>query len=354
MSPLNQLAFLFLIIFSAHSYADESEIKVFRELGSDTPPANIAVSKSGRIFMSTHQAYGSEHKVVEVLPDGSYRPYPEYNFFPELGGVLGAIVDEKGIFWFLTTTWGKDAMGRVIGWDTKKEELYKIFYIARPLVHDAYILNDLAVDRKHDVIYITETASDTTSALLVIDIDTGYVRRVLEGSVATIAEDKPMVIDGKTVKMQGKEARVGVNPITIDTKNEWVYFAPMSSESIYRAKTVDLIDSTLSNSVLESRVEKYASKPMSDGITIDKAGNIYVSDITNNAVGVITTDRKYKVLYKDNNKLSWVEGFANAGKNIYVTSNKLHNSPAFNNATPTPSEFYILQFNPLAFASFGR
>lgn len=335
--------------------AKEIGLKVFRELDSNTPPANIAVSEDGRVFMSTHLAYGPLHKVVEVLPDGSFIPYPKAEFFPPLNGILGTIVDKKGIFWFIDTIWGKDAMGRVIGWDINKNELYKIFYITRPIVNDAYILNDMAVDRDNEAIYITETAEATTSALLILDLKTGLVRRVLNGSFATVPEDKPLVINGVTVKMQGQEARVGVNPITIDVKNEWVYFAPMSGESLYRIKTTDLNNHKLSDKELTARVENYAPKPMGDGITMDADNNIYVSDLSNNAIGVITPDRKYKILHQDNHLLSWVEGFSTAGKlGILATTNQLHNSPAFNNVKPTPNTFYIVQFESLGEATIGR
>lgn len=337
-----------------NAYKDNT-FKIYRELDSNTPPANIAVSKEGRVFMSTHLAYSPPHKVVELLPDGSYTPYPNTQFFPPLNGVLGAIVDRENIFWFVDTIWGKDAMGRVIGWDINKNELYKIFYIARPMVHDAYILNDMAVDRDNEAIYITETADATTSALLVLDLKTGLVRRVLNGSFATIPEDKTIVIDSKPLTMQGKVARVGVNPITIDVNNEWVYFAPMSGETLYRVKTEDLNNQQLTEKVLTARVENYAKKPMGDGITMDADNNIYVSDLMNNAIGVITPDRKYKILHQNNRFLSWVEGFATAGKaGIYATSNQLHNSPAFNNVKPTPNKFYIVQFDALGEATIGR
>lgn len=330
-------------------------LEIFRQLNSDVPPANIAVSQGGRVFLSTHLAYGPTLKVVELLADGTHRKYPNMDFHPPLNGVLGAIVDRKDIFWFLDTIWGKDGMGRVVGWDINKDELYKIIYIARPIVNDAYILNDMAVDRDNDAIYISETADEETSALLVVDLKTGLVRRVLSGSASTIPEDKPLIIDNKVVNMQGKEARVGVNPITIDINNEWVYFAPMSSESLYRIKTKDLLNQGLSPTQLEQRVERYSDKPMGDGMTIDSAGNIYVSDLAGNAIGVITTDRKYQTLFADSTLLSWTEGFANAGdQGIYATTNKLHRSPAFNNEKPTPNQFYIVRFKPMAFATFGR
>ncbi|GLR69801.1 L-dopachrome tautomerase-related protein [Agaribacter marinus] len=343
------------VLFSNTLAFATDSFEIFRKLDSEIPPANIGVSDDGRIFMSTHLAYGSDHKMVELLADGSYQPYPKMDFYPALNGILGTIVDKHGILWFLDTIWGKDAMGRVIGWDINKNELYRIYYIARPIVNDAYILNDMAVDRDNDAMYITETADATTSALLVLDLKTGLVRRVLNGSFATVPEDKDLIIDGKIVNMQGKPARVGVNPITIDVNNEWVYFSPMSGQTLYRVKTSDLINQSLSDEALTKRVEAYADKPMGDGITIDAANNVYVSDLTNNAIGVITPDRKYKILHQDAQKLSWVEGFSTAGDvGILATSNKLHRSPAFNNDKPTPDDFYILKFKPLGEAVIGR
>ncbi len=332
----------------------QNDFVVFRELGVDVPPANIAVSQEGRIFMSTHQAYGAENKVVELLPNGEVSKYPDAKFNPELTGVLGTIVDKHDVLWMLNTNWDFP-LGRVIGWDINKNELHKVFYITRPIFKDAYILNDMAVDRTNDMMYITDTSAGETSALLVLDLNTGDVRRVLEGSVSTIAEDKQMVVEGKVLHMQGVEARVGANPITIDVNDEWVYYAPMTSEVIYRVKTSDLIDASLSSVELDARVEKYADKPMGDGITIDAAGNLYVSDLTNNAIGVINTEREYSILHKDDKVLSWVEGFANAGANrMLATANKLHQSAAFNNEEMKSGEFYIVEFESMAEATLGR
>lgn len=343
---------LFCVSFLAGAESPTT-FEVWHKLDSKVPPANIAATKEGRIFLSTHQAYGSPYKLLEITKDGQFLPYPNEQLSKAMFSVLGVVADTKGILWFLDTRWDHHS-SRVIGWDTKKEALYREIYISRPHIGGAYILNDLAVDRKNNAIYITDTADAENSALLVVDITTGKVRRVLSGSPFTTPEDKDMVIEGKVLPFGEGAARIGVNPITIDPKNEWVYFAPMTSEALYRVQTKDLLDDRLSEAELRKRVERFADKPMSDGITIDKVGNVYISDITNNALGVVTAKGEYKQLFQDP-RLAWVEGFANDGKRgMLATANQLHRSKAFNKTSSSTDEFYIIRFKPLAHASHGR
>ncbi|GEA01552.1 periplasmic protein [Alteromonas sp. KUL17] len=348
------IALLILIVspLSLRVFA-EPNFDVLFELDETVPPANIAVTPEGRTFLSTHQAYGANYKLLEITQDGEFAPYPNKAFSESMFSVLGTVADKEGVLWFLDTRWDYHS-GRVIGWDTKTETLFKMFHITKPYIGENYILNDLAVDRTHNAIYISDTADAKTSALIVIDIDTGYIRRVLSGSTYTIPEDKNIVIDGKVLPMGEENARIGVNPITIDHNDEWVYFAPMTSESLYRVKTEDLLNDTLNDARLASKVEFFARKPFSDGITIDTAGNIYVSDITKSTLGIINNKRQYQPLFKDE-RLAWVEGFANAGdKGILATANQLHRSKAFNKSSTSTNKFYIIRFTPKANAGFGR
>lgn len=339
-------------VFSKYVLA-AANFDVLFELDETVPPANIAVTPDGRTFLSTHQAYGADYKLLEITQHGEFVPYPNKTISESMFSVLGTVADEEGILWFLDTRWDYHT-GRVIGWNTKTETLFKTFHITKPYIGDNYILNDLAVDRTHNAIYITDTADDKTSGLIIVDINTGKIRRVLSGSTSTIPEDKDMVIDGKVLPMGEENARIGVNPITIDHKDEWVYFAPMTSESLYRVKTEHLLNEKLSDESLASKVEFFAKKPFSDGITIDKAGNIYISDITKNALGIINSEGQYEQLFKDK-RLAWVEGFANAGdKGILATANQLHRSKAFNKSSSSTNEFYIIRFTPKASAGFGR
>ena len=234
--------------------------------------------------------------------------------------------------------------GRIVAWDTDRESLHQIITLAPPVTRPESFLNDLAVDREHQFIYIADTASPKTAALIVVDLKTGQARRLLEGSSFTKPEDINMVIDNRIITNKGKPVRIGVNPITIDPTNKWLYFAPMSGTSLYRIRTKDLRDRSLNNTALAKRVERYGDKPISDGITIDRAGNVYMTSITEDAIGVTRADGSYQILYQRDD-LSWPDGFA-VGPNdyIYATINELHRSPVLDRGkNSTKGEFNSLR-----------
>ena len=333
-------------------------IEHIANLPEETPPGNIAIAPDGRIFLSVHGFYNQPVKVVELLKDGSTKPYPTeaWAHAPAgstsgLHGVLGINVDAEGILWLLDTSSPEHA-GRLIGWDTQAEQLHRILYLAKPVIADHSFLNDLAIDLKHKAIYIADTG---TEAIIVVNLVTGQARRVLGGSAFTRTEAIDMVIDGKLVEMNGAPARLGINPITIDPQNDYLYWGAMSGTAIYRIKTADLNDSALTNAELAGRVERYGEKPISDGITIDDAGNVYVTSITDDSIGIVQPDGVYKTLYQAD-ELSWPDGFAvGPGNYIYVTINELHRSPGLNKGeNHSKGEFKVMRFKALSNAQPGR
>ncbi len=341
--------------------AHAQNVEVVATFGADTPPGNIAISSAGRLFMSVHEFYGQPVRVVEVASNGATTPYPSEAWAhapdgdgPGLHGVLGLRADRDGVLWMLDGA-GEGHSGRLVGWDTRSETLHRIIYLAEPVTRPSSFLNDLAVDREHDAIYVADPASPETAALIVVDLNTGRARRVLEGSAFTQPEDVDMVIDDTVVTLGGAPARIGVNPITIDPTNTWLYFAPMSGTAMYRVKTEHLRDESLSAAELEDRVERYGDKPISDGSTIDGGGNVYVTSITDDSIGVVRPDGAYETLFQRDD-MSWPDGFAyGPDDKIYVTVNELHRSPVLNGGDDaTQGEFKIIRFDALAPGALGR
>lgn len=347
--------------FAIAASAAQAELETVASFGRETPPGNIAVGPDGRIFMSQHRFFGEPLRVVEVKADGSVIPYPNAAWAnaprgdgPGLFGVLGLRCDRDGILWMLDGA-GEGHAGRLVAWDTRTETLHRIVTLAPPVTRGDVFLNDLAVDREHEAIYIADTASPTLAALIVVDLETGRARRVLEGSEFTRPEDIDMVIDGTVVTLGGNPVRIGVNPIAVDPTNTWVYFGPMSGTAIYRVRTVDLLDETLAADTLAARVERYGDKPISDGSTVDGGGNVYISAVTEDAIGVVRADGSYATLYRRDD-LSWPDGFAYGPDDfIYVTVNELHRSPALNRGVDaSQGEFKIMRFPALAPGASGR
>lgn len=337
-------------------------METYLEFDKSIPPGNLAIGPDGRMFMSVHEFYGPELRIVEVMPDGSTKPYPTETWAraPQddadgLNGVLGLRADREGILWMLDGQ-GENQTGRIVGWDTKTETLHAIHYIGAPVARPTSFLNDLAVDRDHEAIYISDTGDGQNSAIIVVDLESGRARRVLEGSKYTIPEDTPMVIDGREITLGGNPAKIGINPITVDPTNTWVYFAPMTASAMYRIRTTDLLDESLSDADLEARVERYGDKPISDGSTVDTGGNVYITAMTDNALGVTKPDSSYEVLYQSDDELPWPDGFSiGADGYVYATINELHRSPVLNGGEDASQGIYkIVRFKALADAVSGR
>lgn len=339
------------------------DLEIVAEFSLENPPGNIAITPQGRLIMSQHQFYGAPLRVVEVMDDGSVTAFPNQAWSSEpnsngvgLHTVLGLRSTENGVVWMLDRSPGNGQPGKLVAWDTINDELSQVIYIPQPIIKDSPFLNDLAVDLEHNAIYITDTAGGDDSALIVVDLNTGFARRVLEGDRSTRPEDLEMVIDERTITLAGEPAKIGINPITVDPDNQWVYYAPMSGTSIYRIATADLLDKSLSSEELSSKVQRYGDKPICDGITVDGAGNVYITAITDNAIGVVDQSGNYRTLYQDDNLLSWTDGMAFSQDNyIYVTVSQLHNSPPLNNGENAfQSPFYLVKFPALASGKVGR
>ena len=343
--------------------AQTDELEIVAEFPAEHPPGNIAITPKGRLFMSQHQFFGAPLRVVEVLDDGKVEPFPSEAWSSEpnqkgigLNTVLGLRSDKDGIVWMLDRSGGSGQPGKIVAWDTENDELYQVIYLPQPIIPESPFLNDLAIDLEHNAIYITDTATGEDSALIVVDLITGFSRRVLEGDISTRPEDIPMIINERIINLGGEPAKIGANPITIDPENEWVYYAPMSSTSLYRVATEDLLDESLSPEELSSRVERYGDKPICDGITVDGDGNVYITSITENAIGVVDATGKYEILYQDDKLLSWTDGMAFSKDNyVYATVSQLQNSPVLNNGeNDFQAPFYIVRFPALASGKVGR
>ena len=84
------------LLFSNGALANNSELTTVATFDAQHPPGNIAITPSGRKFLSIHGFYGQNQKIMELLSDGTTKPYPNeqwayaYNEGKGFYGVLGS------------------------------------------------------------------------------------------------------------------------------------------------------------------------------------------------------------------------------------------------------------------------
>ena len=130
----------------------------------------------------------------------------------------------------------------------------------------------------------------------------------------------------------------------------------MQGDDIWRVRTRDLLDRSFSPQALGKRVERYGEKPVSDGISIDGGGCVYITDVVENAIGITGPRGHYRIYVRDKNLLVWLDGIS-AGPDgwMYATVNKLHRSAVLaggENRSDPP--YYVVRFRAISEAVPGR
>jgi len=354
-------------------------IDVERYAQFDTRAGNPAVTPDGRLLVSNHPfPYGEtpDYRVVEYVDDETVRPFPNeaWSTPPDGDGVgihslIGLRADPTGIVRILDIGDIENGhLPKLVSWDTTTDSLHRVDHIPAHATTPLSFMQDFAYDAVRNAIYIADLGlSDDPSApgnpgLVALDLDTGRTRRVIE--------DHPSVLpdEGVTPVMEGdpvvqptddgayEPLRGGLDGITIDPSFEWVYFCAITSESVYRVHAADLLDESLTDDELDDRIERYGDKEICDGITVDTAGNVYITDMTNNAVGVTRPSGEYEVLVRDDERFLWPDGFCcGPDGHICFTVTQLHRSPPFNRGEEESYHpFELFRFESLAPVTVGR
>ena len=246
----------------------------------------------------------------------------------------------------------------------QRQQLAKLIEIAPEAAPNGSFLNDLAIDSERQIAYIADTGSirsGKNTALIVIDLQNGEARRLLQDHVSVVAKDEDFVAEGRTLKVAPKEGepfspRVAADPIALGPNNSWLYYGPMSGDTLYRIRTADLLDENLDAKALGAKAEAYGPRPYSDGISVDTEANVYISAVQSNALGVLGSDGKYRELVRDDDKLAWPDAMSYGPDGmLYVVVNQLHRTAVLNGGEASSKPpYYIVRLKPLADGVVGR
>ena len=300
-------------------------------------PGALAVVGS-RVFVALNPVGAPDAKMIELLPGGRRQPYPSGVLSRGFGAVTGLASDGGGGLWILDS--GADGKPpRVIGWNTIDERRLRALRIPATALQNNSFLSALAVSRAHQVAFVADRSradwtGDSHPALLVVSLENGETRRLLEDHSALEPDALPVAVDRRPVvhrELDGsvEKLRLGVSSLSLNPAGTFLYLAPLNGGTVWRVRVADLLDTALAPSELATRVESYAERPSGPALLAWDDGRVVVSDVEGHALRV-TSPGGQTVLAEDP-RLAWPDALARGPEDwVYVSVNQLNLHPALN------------------------
>lgn len=295
------------------------------------PPGNIAVADNGDVYLTLHPEASPKINVAKLV-DGEAQAFPNVQWQP--GGtephafneVLSVRIDQQQQLWVLDN--GKHGLNnvRLFAFDLATGEMKKRFTFSRAEFALGSHANDFQISNDGNFIIISDASVFAKNPSLVIyDVKNDSARRVLEQHESVLAGKFEPVVQGRKMTLFGLfTVNPGVDGLVLDANNDFLYYASISADQLYRVSYKALIDNELSSAELAAQVEAVGAKTMTDGMAMDAEGNVYLSDLEHSAIVRRTPEGTLETLLKSAS-IRWPDGFSNGPNGqLYFTCSSLH------------------------------
>ncbi|MEW6342189.1 MAG: L-dopachrome tautomerase-related protein [Pseudomonadota bacterium] len=273
----------------------------------------VTLTSSGRMFaaMPRWPGFTSTPSVIEIRPDGELRPYPGrgWNDWREGKDATRAFVCVNTAHCFdgtylwvvdtgslpLSPTSVQRGAQKLVQIDTRNDQVVSTI-VFDDLLPAGASLNDLRIGGGY--IYLTESG---LGSIVVVDLNTGQKLHRLANDPTTKADPKRPKIGrgGKWLTLpDGTPQVTNADPIELSPDNQWLYYQPASGP-LYRVPTRYLIDSSVSEQTLSSKVEYVYDTPTLGGTAMDSSGNIFLAESARPRISVLAPDGSVRTLVED-------------------------------------------------------
>lgn len=319
----------------------------YYEVAATTPKqlAGVTISKTGRIFVNFPRWVDEPTpSVAEIAADGSLVPSPNeaINAWDQTPGesardhfvsVQSVVVDEEeDALWILdpASPYFRAVVpggAKLVRVDLATNEVTRVYHFDDESAPVKSYFNDVRFARGHAFI-----SDSGLGAIVVVDLDTGKVRRLLEDHASPKVEPgvEP-VIGGQPWKLpNGRPPQVHVDGIAIDPQREHVYYKPLVGRTLYRIPIAALLDESLPSEAVGERVERVAETEPTDGLEFDAQGNLYLTSLEWNAIKVLRPDGRIELVARSTD-FQWPDTIAmSRDGDLLLSCAQFHLLPDFN------------------------
>jgi sugar lactone lactonase YvrE len=217
-------------------------------------------------------------------------------------GPLGVAVDSKNRLWIIDPAEHGSDGARLVGIGVATGNVVKEIRFSSNIAPLGSFLQDLRIDPNAKTAYIADASFWRRSpGIVIVDLESGKARRVLDKHPSMMPMNLLVRNQIKDMRFFGGliELITGIDAIAVDPKGDWVYWASMNHDRLFRMRAGDLPDESLSSDELAARIVDYGQKPLSDGIATDAAGGVLITDVEHSAVMRRAPDGQFETLVKD-------------------------------------------------------
>lgn len=328
--------------------AEDPRLEVVAE--SDRQWTGVAVTEGGRVFVSYPRWSDDVPVSVARIEDGAPRPFPDeaWNAWSEgepvaerWVAVQSVVADGAGRVWVLDT--GNPRFGGVIegapklvAFDPESgAELTRIAFAAPAITASSY-LNDVRFDVDARRAYLTDSGD---GALVVVDLETGAARRLLDGHDSTQAEpDLTVRIDGEPWLRDGEPPRIHADGIALDARGGVLYYQCLTGRRLFRVPVAALAEG---DEAAAAAIEVVASAGPADGLLFGPDRRVWITSLEAGALLALDpASGATETLVRDP-RLAWPDSLAAAPDgSVYVTTSQIHRTP------DPPAPYRLLRFRP--------
>ncbi len=307
------------------------------------------VDSQGNLYVSTARWGGRDipatlSKLVKKDGQWKLQPFPsqalnDIHNPKGLKAVLGFEIDRNDVMWILDqghVAGAPSAPGdeKLIGWDLKAgKEIARYEFTTADTDRKCSFLNDVAVDNDNGFVYIADSGifcNPLKGGILAYDIKANKAKRVLSAPEFVNDEAYTFQIHGRDVlkPKDGKPnpMRTGADGIALSGDKKTLYWTNLTGNRLLSLPTAVIRDFSKLEEEVERAVEVVATLPSNtDGLTADRAGNLYLTALTLN--GVMKRDARTGQIstYVSSNDISWPDTLAwGPGGQMHLVSNHLH------------------------------
>ena len=325
------------------------------------PPGNIAISSSGRIFFNFHPEFGpgpSSIKVAELKSKTAFAAFPNSVFQDRIVTCLAMRVDRQDRLWLLDHgNHGMKGSPALYAFDLQHgDALVHEYAFPASVAGFGSMLNDFQVDPSGLFIYIADTSIvSSTPALIVYSVHERYGYRILSSHASMFGQSTFIDVSGTLLKYGPMGLTINVDSIALDRTGSKLYYGALTGDKLYSISTSHLLhylraaneshsDQLILDEILPGHVnEVLTTKPVTDGITTDGAGNIWLTALEHSAIAVAVPvkvaapthadgatfanqQERFRVIKVIQNKalLRWPDGFSFGPDGLYITNSALH------------------------------